>query len=108
MSNLSESMTHLVYNVQEADNKARELCIKIAEKGVYIIDDSPWSMSNDGLLRYNECVYIPKSSAVIQEIIKVNYSDLQGRHLQERCTLESICCCYYWCGIGCDIQIYIR
>ena len=74
-------MTNLVHNVQEADNEARELHLKMAEKGVCTIDDSPWSMSNDGLLRYNKCIYIPKSSAVIQEIIKVNHSDPQGRHL---------------------------
>ena len=39
--NLSKSMIHLVHNMQEADNKARKLHIKIAEKGVHIIDDSP-------------------------------------------------------------------
>ena len=62
--------------MQEADNKARKLCTKIAEKRVHIIDDLPWSMSNDRLLRYNKYVYILKSSTVIQEIIKINYSDL--------------------------------
>ena len=34
-------MTYLICNVQEADNKARELYIKMAEKGVCIIDDLP-------------------------------------------------------------------
>ena len=69
-------MTYLVYNVQEADNKVRKFHIKMAEKRVHIIDDLPWSMSNDRLLRYNKYVYILKSSTVIQEIIKINYSDL--------------------------------
>ena len=51
--------------MQEADNKTRELYTKIGEKGVYVIDDLSWSMSDNGLLRYNKCIYIPKSSAVI-------------------------------------------
>ena len=76
LSNLSKSIIYLVHNIQEADNEARKLCTKMAEKGVCIINDSPWSMSDDGLLRSNKCVYILKSSIVIQEIMKMNYSDL--------------------------------
>ena len=62
--------------MQEADNKTRELYTEIAEKGVYIINDSSWSMFNDGLLRYNKYIYILKSSTIIQGIMKMNYSDL--------------------------------
>lgn len=103
----SASMTELIRKVQAKDSDAAGLLASLKEDRS-AQPDSPWSMSSDGLLRYQKRAYIPKSSAIIQEILKTNHDDPQGGHLRERRTWQSIRSRYYWHGMGHDVKEYVQ
>ena len=94
--------------IQNKDKDTARILSELASKDRTMPSDSPWSKSEDGLLRFQNRVFIPKSSAVIQEILKTNHDDPQGGHLRERRTYQSIRSCYYWHGMGRDIRNYVQ
>ena len=104
----AEPMAELLRVIQNKNKDTARILSELASKDRTMPSDSPWSKSEDGLLRFQNRVFIPKSSAVIQEILKTNHDDPQGGHLRERRTYQSIRSCYYWHGMGRDIRNYVQ
>ena len=55
----SESMIDLLCTVQHKDKNASELLSILVSGACSILSDLSWSISNDGLLQYNNRVYVP-------------------------------------------------
>ncbi|KAK2796081.1 hypothetical protein FQN52_000055 [Onygenales sp. PD_12] len=55
----------------------------------------PWSISLNGLIRYNSCAYISNNAVVKDEILCMNHDDLTGGHFGNYRTCEVIAGKYY-------------
>ena len=108
-TDMSESMTQLLLQLQQRNVFARQQCEKLisllieSKTNSYLL----WKRFKDSLLRYESKTYMPNDSAVITEIMCINYNNSQSDHFDSKCTLESVCCKYYWCSIMWDVKQYI-
>jgi hypothetical protein len=78
-----ESMVDLMRMMQSADPETRMYLTKLKAGDATKLSDSHWTLSEDGLLRFRACVYIPKSSAIRFEIMRINHDDPQGGHCDD-------------------------
>ena len=68
-----------------------------------------WSVDHAGIVRRNGAAYIPRDSAVRNEILRVNHDDpWQGGHFGQRRTHATILRHYWWPHIGQDILRYVK
>ncbi len=108
-SEMPETMAQLLLRLQLSDAEASKQCGKLASvpQGSEA-ECSPWSRSEDGLLRYEGKAYVPKDPAVVHEIMRVNHDDPQGGHFGVKRTLELVRHKYYWHGMAQDVAAYIE
>lgn len=106
---LKESMIEFLRKVQSGNAETREVLRRIETKGEDSkLSGTPWSTMPDGLLRYEDRVWVPQIPAVTQEIIRTNHDDPQGGHFREKRTLNAIRRRYYWRGMAGDIRKYCQ
>ena len=52
--------------------------------------DSQWSLSVDGLLRLDNCIYIPDVNNLCLQILRYKHDHLLSGHFGQACTLDLI------------------
>src|SRR4029077_12643458 len=77
-------VTELLLMAQQRDAFATEQREKSVSGGSMEAESSPWTIGQDGLLRFSGCAYVPKDPAIRAEIMRVNHDDPQGGHFGEK------------------------
>ncbi|EGE08388.1 hypothetical protein TEQG_08800 [Trichophyton equinum CBS 127.97] len=70
-------------------------------------DGYSWSINTHGIIRKDQKAYIPRSPALIGEILRINHDDPQGGHFGVKKTIEAIKSKYYWHGLLADVSNYV-
>jgi hypothetical protein len=71
-------VTELLLMAQQRDAFATEQREKSVSGGSMEAESSPWTIGQDGLLRFSGCAYVPKDPAIRAEIMRVNHDEPQG------------------------------
>jgi hypothetical protein len=85
-------VTELLLMAQQRDAFATEQREKSVSGGSMEAESSPWTIGQDGLLRFSGCAYVPKDPAIRAEIMRVNHDEPQGGHFGEKRTVEAKTC----------------
>lgn len=103
------SMVEYIREVQGQDPQLQQINHKIeAIGGAGRLGGTPWSRSEEGLLRFDGRVFIPREPALIAEILKVHHDDPYAGHYREKRTYEAIRSKYHWDGMRSQIREYVR
>jgi len=107
--NILKSMTQLLLWLQQKNVFARQQCEKLISLSIESKTNSCslWKKFKDNLLRYKSKIYMSNNSAIITEIMCINYDDLQSDHFGPKHTLKSVHHKYYWHSMTWDVKGYI-
>ncbi len=70
-------------------------------------DAGAWTMDSQGLLRYNDLLYVPEEASVREELLKRHHDDPLAGHFGIDKTLELMSRKYYWDSIKTDVKEYV-
>ena len=70
--------------------------------------DSCWSLSADGLLCLDNCIYVPDSGQLQLQVLQLKHDHVLARHPGQNKTLELIRCDYTWPQLRTSIQDYCK
>jgi Integrase zinc binding domain len=104
-SDMPEPMVDLLRTTQCGDGRLRRS--KLLSQGMEA-EHSPWSLTEDGLLRFKGYVYVQKDAAIRAEIIRTHHDDPQGVHFGEKRTIDTIQRKYYWQGLPGEVKNYVH
>jgi hypothetical protein len=69
----------------------------------------PWTQDEDGLLRREGAVYVPKDPSVRAEILRICHDDpITGGHYGTQQTIAAVRRKYFWKGASRDAEQYVR
>jgi hypothetical protein len=71
-------------------------------------DGALWAFDSQGLLRYNDAVYVPAQSSVREELIKLHHDDPLAGHFGVEKTQDLIKRKYYWRELDEDVKEYLE
>ena len=106
-SDIPEPMADFLRTAQCGDACAQGIRDELLSKGMEA-EHSPWSLTEDRLLRFKGCVYVPKDAAIRAEVMRTHHDDPQGGHFGEKRTLDTIQRKYYWQGLPGDVKNYVH
>lgn len=66
-----------------------------------------WTWDSQGLLRYNNKLYVPEEGSVREELLKRHHDDPMAGHFGVDKTFELMSRKYYWDSIRADVKEYI-
>src|SRR6266705_3132440 len=69
--------------------------------------DSHWLIDAEGLLRLDNCIYVPNSNDLRLQILCYKHDHLLSRHFGQNQTLELVCRDYTWLGICAFVKDYV-
>jgi len=105
---MPEPMAQLLLKVQQRDAFATERTRELRSEEKGAAKDPAWSISENGLLRYERKAYVPNDAAIRAEIMRVNHDDPAGGHFGEKRTADIVGQKYYWQGMRRDIRAYVK
>jgi transposase InsO family protein len=103
---LSASVTELLRIAQECDPKTQEWLQRL-KKPTAEHPMREWTLE-DQLLRFEGRIFVPESSALRAEILKLNHDDPSGGHQRVERTQELIKSKYYWHNMNAHIKEYVE
>jgi hypothetical protein len=106
---LPTSMVELVKHAQGRDPKALDISRQLIEgNNGARLNGTPWSKTLDGLLRFDDRVYIPSVTELKEEILRTHHNDPQGGHYRVKRTLDAVRRRFYWSGITQYVKEYVE
>ena len=106
--NMPDSLTEILLHAQSLNVYTTKQIQEICKKGFIMTGKVTWTLSKDGLLQHNGCIYVPNQCVLIEEILCANHNNLQWGHFGIKQTIKIIQNKYYWCGLSKDISSYIQ
>lgn len=107
-SDMPEPLADLLRTLQRGDAHASKVISELLAGGMEAEQSSPWHLTQDSLLRYKGCVFVPKDTAVRAEILRTHHDDPQGGHFGIKRTLDTIQRKYYWQGLPSDVKNHVK
>ena len=73
-----------------------------------INDLDKWSIDPNGLLLFNNRIYVPSASNLCTHILQYNHDHILAGHFGQNKTLELVCHRYSWPSLHADVQQFCK
>ena len=73
-----------------------------------ISTDGQWSMDPNGLLLFNNRIYVPSAGNLCTHVFQYNHDHILAGHFGQNKTLELVCYRYSWPSLHADVQQFCK
>ena len=70
--------------------------------------DPQWTLGSDGLLRHDDCIFVPDSNDLHLCVLQYHHDHILSRHFRQNKTLQVICQKYFWPNLQTFVQDYCK
>ena len=108
----SNILINFIKGIQHSDDWARQEQYFVdppaGSSGPSLVFKKGWKTDDEGLLRYQDRIWIPRCTALRQEIIMRNHDDVAAGHYGNTRTCEISRRKYWWQNMTSDVTTYIK
>jgi len=108
----ADILVNFIKGIQHSDDWARQKQYledpPAGSSGPSLVFKKGWKTDDEGLLRFQQRIWIPHCAALRQEIIKRNHDDVTAGHYGNTRTCEILKRKYWWQNMTSDVSEYIK